>query len=487
MNIALLVATAIFTLAFGYYAITAFQWFSYKASRVLFHFTKPLWHVCYALLPSGVFVVLQICLDEKNATLFTALTATLATLSLLYTLALFFWWKKLDKPLVFTNRVKRFFLFVVLVFLLAVLCKTPLIFVPFLTLFDALALSYFCEKFIAFSYKKKARQKLQNLPNLKVILITASYGKTSMKNFIFDILREKFICYKTPRSVNTTAGIVRDINENLATNTQFYIVEAGARAKGDIREICELVSPHFVVVGQIGDAHLEYFKSLENTRATKLEALESPRLQQAFLHSSTLRETSEKVIIYDKFLTHKEANLKGLKFGVLVGENECEFNAKLLGGFNAENLTAAVLLGFALGLNAEELASGVGRVKSVEHRLELLNAGGKLIIDDSFNGNFEGMSASYELVREHSGRKILLTPGIVEAGSEPNERLSRLIDEIFDVVVITSALNKEALERHLQKPKVVFLPQKEKMKEWLVENTSSGDLVLFSNDAPSFV
>ncbi len=107
------------------------------------------------------------------------------------------------------------------------------------------------------------------MSNLIVIGITASYGKTSIKNYLASILSSKYRVYATPRSVNTLGGIVKDINEELLDTTQIYIVEMGARAKGDILEITTFVKPHYSIIGKIGSAHIEYFKSLDSIIATR--------------------------------------------------------------------------------------------------------------------------------------------------------------------------------------------------------------------------
>ena len=140
-----------------------------------------------------------------------------------------------------------------------------------------------------------------------------------------------------------------------------------------------------------------------------------------------------------------------------------------------------------LKMSDEAVDRALSKMKNVEHRLSKIEAGGKLIIDDSFNGNFSGMSASYELVSTYAGRKVLLTPGIVESDAEQNANLAKVINEIFDLVVITSSLNAEVLLKHIVKPKIIILKDKNKMQEILAQNTRAGDLILFSNDAPSFI
>ena len=105
--------------------------------------------------------------------------------------------------------------------------------------------------------------------------ITASYGKTSIKNYVEHLLKAKYKTYATPRSVNTLGGVMKDVNDDLPADTEVYVVEMGARGEGDIAEISTFVNPHYVVVGKIGPAHIEYFKTMENIRNTKMEILKT--------------------------------------------------------------------------------------------------------------------------------------------------------------------------------------------------------------------
>ncbi len=474
MSLFLNISTVFFIFALAFYVITCFQWFSYRPERVLFHFTKPAWHVFFFIVP----LVLFYTTDKWFFIYFY-----FALLP-----ALYLWHKKLDKKLVITGRIKHFFVILTCAIILNyalnfIIHKAFFAPMPLFVLVVSLFFSEILEKIKFQGFKNKALKKLGANKDLKIILITASYGKTSIKNFLFEILKDSFVCYKTPRSVNTMAGIIKDINENLSEQTQIYIAEAGARLRGDILEITKFLNPQIVIVGEIGAQHIEYFKTLDNIRATKLEALQSTCLQMAFLHSSTKKESSENIEIYDESLKDINANLDGISF-TLDGKS---YASPLLGKFNATNLAVCVKVARYLKMSYEAINGALSKMKNVEHRLSKIEAGGKLIIDDSFNGNFSGMSASYELVSTYAGRKVLLTPGIVESDAEQNANLAKVINEIFDLVIITSSLNAEVLLKHIIKPKIIILKDKNKMQEILAQNTRAGDLILFSNDAPSFI
>ena len=357
--------------------------------------------------------------------------------------------------------------------------------------------SFLIEKFLFEAFKKQAKAKLALMDKLQVITITGSYGKTSIKNFLYQLTHEKFNTYKTPRSVNTLKGIVQDINTNLPI-CDIYIVEAGARLKGDIDEIAKLINHHFAIVGVIGEQHLEYFKTLENIRNTKMEILKSDRLKEAFVHQSAMVKPTEHIHIFgtkeehyissplplpEFIISDVVSTLDGISFEL----NGTRYSANILGKFNAMNIVVAILVAKSLGLDDESINKALQTLQPTEHRLQRIDAGGKVILDDSFNGNIDGMMASFELASSYQGRKVLITPGLVEVDDELNIQVAKRANEVFDLVVVTGDLNYDIFKEHVDEDKLVKLESKDKMQEMLIEQTRAGDLILFANDAPSFI
>ncbi|MFA5502632.1 MAG: UDP-N-acetylmuramoyl-tripeptide--D-alanyl-D-alanine ligase [Sulfurovaceae bacterium] len=459
----------LFVLASGYYLITNLQWYSYKLNRVLFHHTKPIWNVVYFIIPLGIYI------------LASALLKMGIVVSLLYIGILFLWYRGLDKPLVWTGRIKRFFaILIVSALLMWFIAGCEFVFAPFVM---AWIISLIVEKMLFFGYKAKAKAKIEGMKDLIVIGVTASYGKTSIKNFLAHILQGSFRTYATPRSVNTLGGIMKDINDDLPDNTQVYIVEMGARLKGDIAEIATFVNPHYAVVGKIGPAHIEYFKTLDAIAATKMEILQSNRLKEAWLHESTMATSSAHMHLFGSDVTDVVSTLDGTSF-ILDG---VKYEVPILGDFHAINLAAAIKVAIALGIDKESIQKRLKTLKATPHRLERIDAGGKLILDDSFNGNIDGMMASFDLASTYSGRKVVITPGLVEAGEELNIQVAKRANEVFDLVVVTGGLNLAIFEKYVDKNKLIKLAQKSQMQDMLIKHTKAGDLILFANDAPSFI
>jgi UDP-N-acetylmuramoyl-tripeptide--D-alanyl-D-alanine ligase len=461
----------------GFYLILNMQWYSYRLERVIFRHKKYMWHLLYFIIP---------LLAYYSTGKYFWIYFYFGLLP-----ALYLWYGKIDKKLVFTGRIKRFFLFLLFgVIIEDLLCLSRFachIYGVVLPLLFALAASYLFEKILFLGFKKEARTKLDRMHNLQIVAITASYGKTSIKNFLYQILSHRFKAYKTPRSVNTLGGLMKDVNDDLPEDTQIYIAEAGARERGDIDEIARFLQHDFAVVGSIGPQHIEYFKTLENIRNTKMEILHSPKLKKAFVHVSAHVKPNEQITLFGDNIHQIEATLEGLSFEVEIDGQRYPFTAPLLGGFNAVNITAAILVAKALGMEMEAIQKAVAKLTPVEHRLQKIEAGGKIIIDDSFNGNLEGMTASYDLVKSYDGRKVLITPGVVESDEATNIALAKKIDEIFDLVIITGTINAEVLATHISKPKKIILKDKSKLEELLAKETQTRDLILFSNDAPTFM
>ncbi|MDY0124145.1 UDP-N-acetylmuramoyl-tripeptide--D-alanyl-D-alanine ligase [Sulfurimonas sp.] len=471
------VTNVLFVTVLGWYLITNLQWYDYRLSRVVLKHHKPHWHIIYIFIPfiayytTGKFFIIFF--------FFAVLPA------------MFLWYKRLDKKLILTWRVKRFLILLVSLTLFQnMLCTVKEaceVYGVFMPLFIAYIGSWAIERFLFEAFKKEARKKLQSMPKLQIIAITGSYGKTSTKNFVYECLSKKYRVYATPRSVNTLGGIVKDINESLPLDTEIYVCEAGAREQGDIYDITTFLEPQVVVVGKVGLAHIEYFKSLQNIIATKLEIMKSPRLQCAFIHTSVTDEPHEKVTFFGDEIQNVNATLDGTDFDMVLNDETLHLHTDVLGAFQTINIAAAVHIAKTFDMSDDEIVEAVRSLKLVEHRLQMIKAGGKLILDDGYNGNIDGMLEAVRLCSLHEGRKVIVTPGLVESSDELNLRLIEAINDVFEIAIVTGSLNSELFDKNLKVKNKIMLHDKSKIQELLAHQTRAGDIILFANDAPNFI
>lgn len=474
----------IFMLSVGFYLLQNLQWYNYSIWRTFTKHAKYQWHLIYLVVPFALYFAMEYYGFGQFFCFYLGI----------HIILLGVWYYRLDKKLVFTNRVKRFFItltiFLTIDFVLESLFDLPP-YSSFVALVVALLESKISEIIIMRQYRNLALEKLSAMPNLKIIAVTASFGKTSMKNFIHALLCKKYHTYATPRSVNTIGGIIADINDNLPEEAEIYIVEAGARQKGDIDKIAKLLNHQIAVIGEIGEAHLEYFKTLENTKEAKYEILNSERLERVYLFKDNEIpeiESGAKVVRFPSEVKNVDSTLKQTKFSLKVGKDFIDFETKILGKFNITNIAVAVAIAQDLGVGTKEIQKSVENLRAVEHRLEKIEVNSKLILDDSFNGNLGGMEEAIRLSSLHKGgKKIIITPGLVESSVENNTKLALLIDRVFDIAIITGDLNSAILARNITNAQKIILRDKMNLNSILSSFSHSGDLILFANDAPNYI
>ena len=289
------------------------------------------------------------------------------------------------------------------------------------------------EKFVGYYFKRKAINKIKSMKSLKVVGITGSYGKTSSKNILNDILNIKYNSMPTPKNFNTPFGLMITINNYLDKFTDVFIAEMGACQGGDIKELCDLVHPKYGIITKIGVAHLATFGSRENIQKTKFELIESlPSDGIGILNADDEWQKSYKIknnckikwigIDNDADVMAKNIKLSpnGTSFDCYFkgDDKSYKFETKLLGYANVYNILAGICLGKEFGMSIEQLQAGVSKVKAVEHRLELKKQGDITFIDDAYNSNPTGALMALDVLKLMPGKHIVVTPGMIELGSE---------------------------------------------------------------------
>ena len=428
--------------------------------------------------------------------------------------------EKQKKPLVVTNRVKRlyttYFILTIIQFVLLNLLDVK----GYVILFNLLItiLAYFVviliniinspiEKNIQKGFYNKAKNKLENMPNLKVIGITGSFGKTSTKYILSTILMQKYDVLMTPESYNTTLGVVRTINEKMKSTNQIFVCEMGAKNIGDIKEICDLVKPAYGLVTSIGKQHLETFKNIENVKKTKMELIDAlPEDGIGFLNYDDENIVSCKInkSILKYGLSNKENDIwaenieideRGSSFTICFKDGKkIDVRTKLLGKHNILNILGASLVAYRLGLSDNEIKLGIKLLKSIPHRLEMKSTvNGNIIIDDAYNSNVKGAEMALDVLGLFKDRqKILITPGIVDLGEsayEINKNLGKQAAQSSDFIILVGEKAAKPIydgikETTFNLEKVYIAKDLDdalnKMNGLLIEKS----VVLFENDLP---
>lgn len=448
---------------------------------------------------------------------------------LLYVVSFFLYRNKLKneqskKPLVITARVKRLYTTLIVLYLvisLVMICtfKIKYIAVYYLIIGLYIYLNWYIivlcniinkpvEKMVFNHYKKLAKNKLSDMKDLKKVAITGSYGKTSTKNILNDILNVKYNSYATEKSFNTMNGLMISINNKLDKFTDVYITEMGAFKKGEIKELCDLIHPIYGILTIIGTAHLESFKTRENIRDAKFELIDSLpsdgiailNMDDEYQTSYDIKSDCKKVWVS---LKNKKADVyasdiklfsKGTSFKVTFKDsNESVLlETKLLGDANVYNIVQSVALAYYLGLDLKQIAIGVKRIKPIEHRLELKKYGDINIIDDAYNSNPVGAKMAVDVLGMMDGTKIIVTPGMVELGEKQHEynyEFGRQISKVCDHVILVGEEQTKPILEGLKKErfddkKIHVLNDVKKAFPLMKSLSDKETYVLLENDLP---
>ena len=365
------------------------------------------------------------------------------------------------------------------------------------------------EKMVYLSYKTKAVNKLKSMNNLKVIGITGSYGKTSSKNILSDILNVKYNALPSPRNFNTPYGLIITVNNHLDKFDDILIAEMGAYKVGEIKDLCDLVKPKYGILTKIGTAHIEIFGSQENIQKGKFELIESlPHDGIGVLNGDDELQVNYKLkndckIVWigidnkdvDVRATDIKTSNKGTTFNVIFkgDKKKYEFTTRLLGYNNIYNILASLALSKEFGLSVDQMKKAVLGVKSVEHRLELRPAGNITYIDDSYNSNPVGSKMALEVLKDMPGLRIVMTPGMVELGDksyELNKKFGTYMKDSCDVVILVGEKITKPIKDGLKEVKFndknIYVVKSTKEAFALVKSLSNGkeSYCLIENDLP---
>lgn len=432
--------------------------------------------------------------------------------------------RKYKKPLVMTPRAWRIYLTAVV--LVVVVATVPLIWLtpapraaatillatlfasPLFIIFANLLLTP-VEKSINQKYYNQAADILRSMPDLKIIGITGSYGKTSTKHYLHRILSEQFDTLMTPGSFNTPMGVIRTVREHLKPYNEVFIVEMGAKQIGDIKEICDLVHPQMGIITAVGEQHLESFKSIENVQRTKFELADALPADGVAVLNNDFPYVANRPVNNCTALRYAVASPEGADYVAkdieylptgttftIVGPDgeELKLKTALVGECNISNLMAACIIALRLGMDKRKIQYAVEQIEQVEHRLNMKRTpGGVTIIDDAFNSNPDGSRMALDVLRRMTGgRRIVVTPGMIELGEkqeELNRQLGKIIGESVDIAIVVGQYNREALTQGIASTDfpaenlhtVASFAESQRLLSTILQ---AGDTVLYENDLP---
>ena len=358
------------------------------------------------------------------------------------------------------------------------------------------------EKLIKWFYILKAKKKLEK-KNIIKIGITGSYGKTSVKNILAHLLSTRYKVCQTPKNYNTEMGLTLTILNELDDHDVF-IAEMGARKKKDIEKLAKIVKPSLGVLTPIGQCHLQSFKTINNIENTKFELAQNlcTNGQMFFCGGNDSCEKLYHRFGGNKKLIGKEGSFcyaknilyssKGSEFEIVLDGQVLKASTKLLGKMNVQNIVLASAVAKFLGVSNKDICTAIASLAPSPHRLEVIKTDFCTILDDSYNSNEDGFMQALEVLEMFDGRKIVVTPGMVELGTaqaEKNFQLGCKIADSCDYLIIMNDTNKNALlsgaiSHNFKKENIYFAKNRHEQKELINLLSCKNCVILFENDLP---
>lgn len=339
--------------------------------------------------------------------------------------------------------------------------------------------------FLKYCLINRAKSKLNKLNQSKIIVIAGSYGKTTTRSFIYQILQGKFKIHTTKDNINTIVGLAKDIIDNINSNTSIYLVEIGEYRKGDFKKFLEfLPRPQIAILTAVGPQHISTFHSQEN-------------VDEEFVAFLKLTEQSIQYVNEDNVGVKRVINHLVDNNPILYTKSNSQpyfnfFHPEILKNPNAmQSAAVAIMIAEHFGLNSKEIGETLTKLELPERRLKLRKSGSFSIIDDSYNINPDSADSALSYLSTFEGRKIIITGGIVDQGkhfAQRNVEFGEKIAKIADIVVIAknnfSNLVKKGVGQIKSKIKIIESPDPKETPKILRSILQPNDTILIQNELP---
>jgi UDP-N-acetylmuramoyl-tripeptide--D-alanyl-D-alanine ligase len=345
-----------------------------------------------------------------------------------------------------------------------------------------------------------ARYALDRHPNLEVVGITGSLGKTTTKEVVAGVLSSRRTVLKSEGNLNSEIGLPLTLLNGLGHTHQIAVLEMAMYALGDIRLLARLARPRVGVVTAVQPVHLERLGTLERIQQAKQELVEElPSNGVAVLNADDPRvlqmaaATRARVVRYGlsqaaevRAESIQSHGLRGVEFDLLHKSERLHVRLPLLGTHSVHAALAAAAVALEEGLSLPEIAEALHELTPTLRLLVVDGINGTQVVDDSYNASPESVLAALNLLRELPGRrKVAVLGDMLELGSEEepgHRRVGNRAAHVVDLLITYGPRSRvtadEARRAGLADDQVVEAESHEQIVEYLRRWLRPGDDVL---------
>ncbi len=343
-----------------------------------------------------------------------------------------------------------------------------------------------------------SREIFKNHPGI-TIAVAGSYGKTSMKELLTTVLGEGLHVAATPANKNVATSHAK-FALTLTGEEDVLVIEYGEGKPGDIRQFAEVTYPNRAIITGLAPAHMDHYPSLEVAGKDIFSVTDYVDNGYVYVNGESEAAHDFTESTYKTYDSHQvlgwkildiKIDFRGTSFTMTKHNQRLKLKSGLLGRHQVGPLALVAALGLELGLSTQQVEKGIKQTQPFEHRMQPRKLSGAWILDDTYNGNIEGMKAGLRLLKELPGnRKIYVTPGLVNQGQEERtvhlelgqaiaesrpERVVLMSNSVTSIIREGLAVGKYEGEIMVESDPLEFYTNLEHF-------IAAGDLVLMQND-----
>lgn len=362
-------------------------------------------------------------------------------------------------------------------------------------------ISFFVRKILA----RKAERKIQNQKDLIVIGISGSYGKTITKEFLYQLLSQKYKVLKTPRKVDNIDDIIYVVNNKLKKSHNIFIAEIPAYKRGEVRKICEIIKPKIGFITGISEQRVSLFGNIKNIINTNYELINNLSGEGVGIFNITDKESQQlfKRASIKKY-SYSCSEEKGDVFckNILFGKNYMSFDIvswkgeeKIKLNFSnkqsIENFLGATTCALLLGMTNSKIKQAAQKIVLPEGLMSKRKGrNGTIVIDDTFSQTPNGFFAALDSIKNYNGKKVVICSCLSELGkasSVVHNNIGKKIGEVCDLAIVVTPFFFEeiklgALSADMDVKKIYFLRKPRKILNTIKNYVKSGNIFLLEGD-----
>jgi UDP-N-acetylmuramoyl-tripeptide--D-alanyl-D-alanine ligase len=329
---------------------------------------------------------------------------------------------------------------------------------------------------------KNAAIKIKSLPECSVIAVAGSYGKTTTRNFIYQLLKPDFEIHTPQQNYNTLYSLSEDILQNVNQKHKYYLVELGEYKPGDLLKFYNLLDPEIVIITAIGSQHIATFGTQQNINNEFSSLVSVAKAKTIILNNddSTINT-----------LYGQDSSYKHFSKNSLLDVGIKSLPAHLDISHIKEDIAGAIEVAKTIGLENDAILARVQHMQTTERRMDVTIQNEITIIDDSYNINPQSAKDAFEYIMSLKGRKIVVTGGIVDQGDnwwKENSKFADLISQVADIVIVANNIFapviSNTIKNHNKKCEVIISAHPTNTTQILKNLLKSGDIVLIQNELP---